>query len=76
MPKRLLSVLPVLELNEWQVHEGDLSVADAFNNKQVSWAKETLNQEWWEKGKIRWFKRKVTIPPEMNNSDVILNIRV
>jgi len=71
-----LDPLPVLELTEWQVFEGDLKPEDVFNSSQISWAKETLNNEWWEKGKVKWFKRTVTIPQEMANADVILNIRV
>jgi len=67
---------PVVELNEWLVHSGDLSIDKVFANNPSIWEEETLNHEWWEKGTIKWFKKEVIIPEELNGLDVILHINV
>ena len=67
---------PVLELNEWLVHSGDLAIDKVFADDPSIWEEETLNHEWWEKGSIKWFKKEVTIPEELEGLDVILCINV
>jgi len=37
---------PVIELNEWLVHSGDLTLNKVFENNPSLWQKETLNNEW------------------------------
>jgi len=37
---------PVIELNEWLVHSGDLTLDKVFENNPSLWQKETLNNEW------------------------------
>ncbi len=67
---------PVIELNEWLVHSGDLTLNKVFENNPSLWQNETLNNEWWEKGLIKWFKKEVVIPEELDGLDVILHINV
>lgn len=67
---------PVKELKEWLVHSGDLTLNTVFENNPSLWQKETLNNEWWEKGLIKWFKKEVVIPEELDGLDVILHINV
>ncbi|MFC2123386.1 purple acid phosphatase family protein [Bacteroidota bacterium] len=65
-----------VELNEWFVHSGDLTIEQVFNDNLTHWEKETLNHEWWEKETIKWFKMEVIIPDKLKGLDVILNINV
>ncbi len=67
---------PMIELTEWQVHVGDLPVAKVFADEGSLWKSETLNHEWWEKNSVKWFKRDVEIPPELEGLDVILHLNV
>ncbi len=67
---------PDIELNEWFVHAGDLTLDKVFENDPSLWQKETLNNEWWEKGLIKWFKKELVIPEELDGLDVILHINV
>ena len=67
---------PVIELNEWFVHSGDLTISEVLENKPSIWENETLNNEWWEKGAIKWFKKEIIIPKEFEGLDVILHINV
>ncbi|MEN8157460.1 MAG: metallophosphoesterase family protein [Bacteroidota bacterium] len=67
---------PVVELNEWLVHSGDLTLDKVFANNPSIWERETLNHEWWEKGAIKWFKREVAIPQTLEGLDVMLIIHV
>ncbi|MCK5134229.1 MAG: metallophosphoesterase family protein [Bacteroidales bacterium] len=67
---------PVVELKEWLVHSGDLTIDKVFADSPSIWEKETLNHEWWEKGSIKWFKKEVIIPEELEGLDVILHINV
>jgi len=66
---------PILELNEWQVHAGDIPPKEAFK-KGGSWQKETLNHEWWEKGSVKWFRKNVIVPESFRGRDVFLIIHV
>jgi len=67
---------PVLELTEWEVYNGDKPVEDVFSMTAIGWKKETLNKEWWGDNTIKWFRRKVVIPEEFKDRDVILIVRV
>ena len=67
---------PVVELKEWLVHSGDLAIDKVFADNPSIWEEETLNHEWWEKGLIKWFKKEVVIPEELDGLDVILHINV
>ncbi|MEA1878591.1 MAG: metallophosphoesterase family protein [Bacteroidota bacterium] len=67
---------PVIELNEWLVHTGDLTLDQVFENNPSLWQNETLNNEWWEDKAIKWFKREVVIPGELDGLDVVLHINV
>ncbi|NOY38222.1 MAG: hypothetical protein GXO83_11700, partial [Chlorobi bacterium] len=67
---------PVIELNKWLVHTGDLTTDKVFENNPNLWQTETLNHEWWEKGLVKWFKREVVIPDKFAGKDVILYIHV
>ena len=53
---------PVLELNEWYAHKGDMPLAQVLKHKPKLWKKETLNVPFWEKGGVKWFKSQVVIP--------------
>ena len=66
----------IIELNEWFVHAGELTPDEVFENNPSIWQKETLNNEWWEKGLVKWFKKEVIIPDELDGLDVILHINV
>jgi hypothetical protein len=67
---------PVLELKEWEAYSGDQPVEDVFSmTAVVGWKKETLNKAWWGDNTIKWFRRKVVIPREFKDRDVILIVR-
>ena len=66
---------PILELNEWQVHVGDIRINEVFKSGGV-WQKETLNHEWWEKDQVKWFRREVVVPKTFKGRDVFLIIHV
>ncbi len=68
---------PILELQEWQIHTGDLFVDEVFNsNADIKWKTETLNHVWWEKDLIKWYKKEIIIPESFEGRDVLMEFRV
>jgi hypothetical protein len=67
---------PVTELTEWFVHSGDLDPDLVFEHDPSIWQNETLNNEWWEEGLVKWFKTELVIPEKLEQLDVILHINV
>ena len=68
---------PIMELQEWQIHTGDLSVDEVFNsNSDIKWKAETLNHVWWEKDLIKWYKKEIILPESFEGRDVLMEFRV
>ncbi len=67
----------VEELYMWQVHDGDMSAEEAFNpDSKADWHAEPLNQVWWEKNHVKWYKKVITIPEVFEGRDVLMEFRV
>ena len=57
---------PVVELDVWQVHTGDLDLEKVFSDdSKIQWDTETINHEWWEKNLIKWYKKEITLPKSL-----------
>ncbi|MCK5820542.1 MAG: metallophosphoesterase family protein [Bacteroidales bacterium] len=67
---------PVIVLNEWLVHTGDLTIDQVYESNPSIWQNETLNNEWWEDNSIKWFKKEVVIPEDFDGLDIILLVNV
>jgi len=67
---------PFLEISEWNVHEGNLSIEEVLADNPSIWKTEKLNVPFWEKNGIKWFKQDVVIPDSLAKLDVILYIHV
>ncbi len=68
---------PIVELDLWQIHTGDLSVDEVFNaDSNVQWDPETINNVWWEKNLVKWYKKEVTIPKSFAGKDILMEFRV
>ena len=68
---------PVVELDVWQVHTGDLSIEEVFSNdSNVQWNTETINHEWWEKNLVKWYKKEVTLPQFFAGKDIMMEFRI
>ncbi len=65
---------PVVTLDTWQVHSGDLLLDKVLNDKTVKWTEETVNHEWWEKSLVKWYKKIITIPHELAGKDVLFSV--
>ncbi len=68
---------PVIELDLWQVHTGDLDVKEVFNSTSDSkWNTESINNIWWEKDLVKWYKKEITIPNEFAGKDILMEFRI
>ena len=68
---------PVMELDQWQVHKGDLSVEQVFeSNSKIKWESESIGQIWREKNKVKWFKKEITLPDSFKRRDIVMDFRV
>ncbi|MCD6596502.1 MAG: metallophosphoesterase family protein, partial [Bacteroidales bacterium] len=68
---------PVLELDLWNVHTGDLKVNEVFNTgSNVKWVSETINHIWWEKNLVKWYKKEISIPESFDGKDILMEFRV
>lgn len=65
---------PVVVLDFWQVHTGDLPIDKVMNDKSVKWVEETVNHEWWEKNLVKWYKKTFSIQEELAGKDVMLSV--
>ncbi len=68
---------PVMELQHWQVHTGNLDVDEVFNHTSNSkWNNETINHVWWKKNLVKWYKKEIIIPKEFAGRDILMEFRV
>ena len=67
---------PFLEINEWNAHEGDLTLEEVMADNPSIWKSEKLNVPFWDKNGVKWFKQNVEIPQSLAGLDVILYINV
>ena len=68
---------PLLELIDWNVHNGEISFNKANNFKKTKgWASWTLNTKWWDGYDIKWFRRMVTLPSSFKGKDVFLELKI
>ncbi|MEN8248106.1 MAG: metallophosphoesterase family protein [Bacteroidota bacterium] len=75
--KQSLEPHPIVELNNWHVKEGDLSLKEVFSNKSKKWPVEMMNTEWWVKEQtIKWYVHSIEIIPEFSGKDVVLELDI
>jgi len=68
---------PMVELDQWQVHTGDLTVDQVFEtNSKTKWESESIGQIWREKNQVKWFKKEITLPDSFERRDVVMDFRV
>ena len=68
---------PIIELDIWQAHSGDLGVDEVFEPTNLGkWIEERINKVWWEKNSVKWYKTEVTIPPSFAGTDILMEFRV
>lgn len=67
---------PYLEIEQWQAHEGDLTLKEVLADTPQLWKPETLNKPFWEKNGIKWFKQEVIVPKYLAGYDLVLHINV
>lgn len=68
---------PILELNNWEVHSGDLSVEQVFKtNSTIKWKAESIGNIWRDKGHTKWFKKEITLPQSFKRRDILMKFRV
>lgn len=66
---------PVMELDLWQVHKGDLKIEEVFAHN-VKWESETIGKIWRDKNQIKWYKKEITLPQSFKRRDVLMKFRV
>ena len=72
-----LETHPIMALTDWHVFNGDLSLGKALNfRKNKGWESWTLNTKWWDKYKVKWWRRTVTLPKSFKGKDVFLELKV
>ncbi len=65
---------PVMEVRTWQMHVGDLPLEQVFGSyDRTQWQRRPLGIRWWNKYQVRWFRQRITVPPEMDGRDIILH---
>ncbi len=68
---------PVMELNQWKVHTGDLTLSQIFEaNSDVKWKPEKIGRLWREKDQIKWFKKEIVLPDNFRRKDILMTFRV
>ena len=65
---------PTVKILKWQVHDGDLAVKKVFSKSKRGWKNQTLNHEWWGKGRVKWFRQTVQLPKKFAGKDVVLKL--
>ncbi len=68
---------PIIELDQWQVHMGDLTVDQVFEtNSNIKWGSESIGQIWREKNQVKWYKKEITLPDSFKRRDILMEFRV
>jgi len=68
---------PLMELNNWQSHLGDLRVDQVFDTpSKIKWQTESIGNIWRGKGKVKWFKKEITLPDSFKRKDILMQFRV
>lgn len=68
---------PIIELVNWNVHNGETTLKNAKNIKKVNgWTPWTLNTKWWDKFDIKWFRRTFTLSSDFKGKDVFLELKI
>lgn len=68
---------PIIELDQWLVHMGDLTVDQIFEtNSKTKWERESIGQIWREKNQVKWYKKEITLPDSFKRRDVLMEFRV
>ncbi|RLD83344.1 MAG: hypothetical protein DRJ07_06805, partial [Bacteroidetes bacterium] len=68
---------PIIELDQWKVHMGDLTVDQVFEtNSKTKWERESIGHIWREKNQIKWYKKEITLPDSFKRRDIVMEFRV
>jgi len=63
---------PMIELLEWEVYDGDQSIAEIEQLNDDGWKPENLNQIWWGNNSVRWYRKIFVVPDKFNGLNIVL----